>query len=203
MAPSEKKKSHRCKLVMGGLFNILSNFDLKHIEGSKIAQYGDYLCSICRTFQGCTLGVAIVSEDMSIDTLGNIFVEMGLMQGFGKPVVLFADKQENVPSDFIRDFVILFNRRQYLSKFEELIQEFLDRAHQHLITGDAAFKMGDYEKASRYYKEAYLIDPKTDALKKINELVSTLNKKRGIPSGYKKRLLDDANAFSQEASRPT
>lgn len=202
MAPSEEKTTRGLRQIIDNIISTLSNYPLKHIEGSKIVDYGDYVCSICTKIQGCPFGVAISSVDIPRDALSNIFWEMGLMQGFGKPVILFVDEKKHLPSDFVRHFTIFLDKPDHLSYFKKLIKALSDREEYYSdILGDTAYEAGDYEKAGRYYKEAYLIGNSNNILRKINKLIRTLKNATDIPAGFKKRLLEDLITFKTEASR--
>jgi hypothetical protein len=50
-------------------------------------------------------------------------MEKGLMIGFGKPVILFIDDRSNLPSDFNRNFVVSYKSKNYLEKFEKLVEK--------------------------------------------------------------------------------
>lgn len=202
MCPSEEKRTLRCKQVLGSIFRVLSKLNYEVIDGSEIVAYGDYFCAICTALQACPLGVAVASGDMSMSTLANIFAEAGLMQGFGKPVIMFVDKKENLPSDFIRHFEVFYSSKGYSSKFKRLLKQIdnLEDYYSRLLA-DRAYEAGDYEKAAKYYQEAYLIGAKPKTLEKLETLVLTLRSSRRIPKGYKKRLLDGATLFHEEAKR--
>jgi len=198
MSPSKKKTTPELKEVIENIKSALEQHSLKYIEGSAIIDYGDYLCSICRRILGCTFGIAISSIDISKPTLCNIFWEKGLMEGFGKPVVLFLDKNINLPSDFTRTFTIFFDRKNYLRKFSDLLQTLKElRKHYSDVLGDIALRAGDYEKAGKYYQEAYLIEENPEDMKKIGQLIKTLGKAANIPSGFKERLHQSLLAFKK------
>ncbi len=198
MSPSRKKTTPELQEVIENIKSTLNKHSLKYIEGSTIIDYGDYLCSICKYILGCTFGVAVSSIDISKSTLCNIFWEKGLMEGFGKPVVLLLDKNRNLPSDFVRTFTIFFDRKDYLKKFSGLIQRLKERRKYYSdVLGDIAFQSGDYEKAGRYFQEAYLIEENPEDMKKIEQLVKTLEKTTNIPPGFKKRLHQNLLAFKK------
>lgn len=201
MCTSEEKRTRRCKQVLGSIHKVLTGLDYKIIDGSGIVAYGDYFCSICTYLQACPFGIVVAGEDMNMSTLANIFVEAGIMQGFGKPVVMFVETKENLPSDFIRHFEVFYNSRGYSSKFKGLLNQIgnLEDFYSRLLA-DPAYKAGDYEKAVKYYEEAYLIGAKQETLQKLEDLISNLKSKR-IPKGYKTRLLDGVSLFHEEAKR--
>ena len=118
------------------------------------------------------------------------------MQGFGKPVILFVDKKKNLPSDYIRHYALSFNFKGYLSRYTSLLKDITklpEDVYEHV--GQVAHKAGDYEKAAKYYQEAYLISPKPETLIELESIVSALEKARGIPRAYKQRLLENIQFF--------
>jgi len=196
MAPSTKYQTEDHKIVLHNIIRTLSDINYEIIEGSKIIRHGDYFCSICQTTQGCALGIAMVYDGLPIGTISNIYLETGLMQGFGKPVILFADKKKNLPSDYIRHYAVFFNSRGYLSRYRSLLGD-IDKLSEDVYeyVGRFALKARDYEKAAKYYQEAYLIHPKQKTLITLESIISTLEKAKGIPRAYKQRLLDNIQYF--------
>jgi len=202
MSPSRKKTTPELQEIIENIKSTLDKHSLKYIEGSTIIDYGDYLCSICKHILGCTFGIAISGIDVSKPTLCNIFWEKGLMEGFGKPVVLFLDSNINLPSDFTRTFTIFFDHKNYLEQFSDLLQKLKERRRYYSnVLGDIALQVGDYEKAARYFQEAYLIGEKPLDMEKIEQLIETLEKTTNIPSGFKERLHQSLLAFKNGIER--
>jgi len=198
MSPSKEKTTPELGRVIENIKSTLDTNSLKYIEGSTVIDYGDYLCSVCKYILGCTFGTAISSIDIQKPTLCNIFWEKGLMEGFGKPVILFLDKDINLPSDFTRTFTIFFDRKDYLEKFSDLLQKLKERRKYYSdVLGDIALQSGDYEKAGKYFQEAYLIEEKPEDMEKISQLIKTLEKDINIHPGFKKRLHQSLLAFKK------
>ena len=198
MSPSKEKTTPGLEKVIANIKSILDKHSLEYVEGATLIDYGDYLCSICKYILGCTFGIAISSIDIPQPTLCNIFWEKGLMQGFGKPVVLFLDKSINLPSDFTRTFAIFFDRRGYSERFSNLLQKLKERRKYYSdVLGDIAFRAGDYEKSAKYFQEAYLIGEKPEDMRKIEQLIEILEGDINIPPGFKKRLHQSLLAFKK------
>jgi hypothetical protein len=110
---------------------------------------------------GVPLGIAIITNDMSNQTIANIFYEIGLMQAYGKETLVIKTAGTKVPSDFVRteyiEFAAGFKKKmiKYLSKYfnwasdyefmSELVEknpllaiDYLKRAW--LISGDNAYR---------------------------------------------------------------
>lgn len=202
MAPSRRHQTPTFTSLLHRITDSLSKLGFISIEGASIVRHGDYLCSICQEIQSCAFGVAVASEDMRVGTLGNIYMEAGLMLGLGKQVILFVDKRKNLPSDFIRDFCVHYKSKDYLSKYRELLSDINNRIpiyFQYLARYAARGK--DYEKAFRYHEGAYLINGDEHRLQDLETLMSELSIDETIPDGFKKRLLEKAEFFCSEARK--
>ena len=196
MAPSAKYQTDASKIVLRNIIKSLADLNYKIMEGSKTVRHGDYFCSICQATQGCALGVAMVYDGLPVGTISNIYLETGIMQGFGKPVILFVNKKKSLPSDYIRHYAVFYNSRDYLSRYRSLLEDIAklpEDVYEHV--GQFAFKAKDYEKAAKYYQEAYLINPKQETLTTLESIASALEKARGIPRAYKQRLLENIQYF--------
>ena len=150
MAPSVKYQTDTSKIVLRNIIGGLSDLGYQIIEGSKIARHGDYFCSICQDTQGCAFGVAIVHDGLPVSTIGNIYLETGIMQGFGKPVILFVEKRKNLPSDYARHYAVFYNSRDYLSRYRSLLKDIVKLPENvYELVGQFAFQARDYEKAAK------------------------------------------------------
>lgn len=201
MAPSLRYQTVASKIVLRNIIQGLSSRSYKIIEGSKIARHGDYFCSICQDTQGCAFGVAMVHDGLPVSTISNIYLETGIMQGFGKPVIIFADKKRSLASDYVRHYAIFYNSRDYLSRYGNLLEDIAKLAENvYEYVGQFALKARDYEKAVKYYQEAYLINPKQEILVIIESIASALEEAKGIPRAYKQRLIESIRYFCLKAS---
>jgi len=184
----------KLKKVIGEVDSILKKNGFKCFYGADSASIGDYFCDICSNILSSAFGVAFSSIDTPILSLCNIFMEKGLMHGFGKPVVLFIDHLNNLPSDFKREYIIVYKDRDYLKKFIKIIKIFKSAQNYYHKLGDIALKAEDYERAARYYKDAYLMGAKKTN-KKINNLIFLLRRDNNNSLSIKSRLLNDLNTF--------
>ena len=147
------------------------------------------------------MGIGFYHPGVPSDTLSNIFWEMGVIQGWGRPILLIANKKDDLPSDFARDFCIFFeNAPRYIRKFKELVESFKQR-EQYLDTlADEAILRADYEKAFRYYQDAFLISGNRQIVTKIRKLKNIINSRR-IPTDLKTRLTNIIGSYLSEATR--
>ncbi|MGB5926458.1 MAG: hypothetical protein WBH01_10325 [Dehalococcoidia bacterium] len=204
IAPSIRYQTGNSKIVLGGIIKALGELKYSVIEGSRIVRHGDYFCSICQDLQGCAFGVAMVYDGLPVSTISNIYLETGIMQGFGKPVVLLVDRKRNLPSDYIRHYAVFYNSPQYLSRYKSVLEDILrlpENVYEYV--GQFAFKARDFEKSAKYYQEAYLINPKQKTLREIKSIASELEKARGIPRAYKQRLLENIQYFCSNIGKST
>lgn len=196
MAPSRRYQTPGTRGVLRTIIDTLSSLNYNIVEGSRIVRHGDFFCSVCQNTQGCALGVAMVYEGLPVGTISNIYLETGLMQGFGKPVILLVDKKRNLPSDYIRNYAIFYTSRDYLSQYTSLLEDIGKLPEDvYEYVGRLAFKARDYERAAKYYQEAFLISPKEETVTNLELIASTLEKSRGIPRAYKQRLLQNIQYF--------
>lgn len=204
MAPSTKYQTEDSKIVLSNIIKNLSDLSYKIIEGSTIVRHGDYFCSICQDLQGCAFGVAMVYDGLPVSTISNIYLETGIMQGFGKPVILFVDKRRNLPSDYIRHYAVFYNSKKYLSRYGSVLED-ISKLPENVYeyVGQFAFKAMDFEKSAKYYQEAYLINPKKETLREIKSIASALERAKGIPRAYKQRLLENIQYFCSNVGKST
>jgi hypothetical protein len=201
MTPSKAKRSDELKLVISRISSELNKQEFKPLDGCALVDLGDTVCKICSTMQGCAMGIGFYHPGIQADALSNIFWEMGVMQGWGRPVLLIASKKEDLPSDFTRDFCVFFeNNSQYMRKFRELIVSFKQREQQYVDTlASEAIRMADYEKAFKYYQDAFLISGNRQILTKIRKLKDTVESRR-IPSDLKTRLINIMASYLRDAT---
>lgn len=66
------------------------------------------------------IGIAVLTEEMKINTLSNIFYEVDIMTALGKEVLSIKSKEFKIPSDLIRTEYVEYNE-----DFTDKIQKFL------------------------------------------------------------------------------
>ena len=103
------------------LKNILTRNNLKEIDAESVFTGKDFMLKIWRLLISVPLGIAIIDETMSSNTLCNIFYEIGMMQTLGKETVVIKTDKAKVPSDFVRTEYINFD-----SDFEENIKKYFE-----------------------------------------------------------------------------
>jgi hypothetical protein len=198
MTPSKAKRNDVLIKVISRLSSELKKQELNYIDGCSLVDLGDTTCKICSTMQGCAIGILFYHPDIQGDALSNMFWEMGMLQGWGRPVCIIANKKEDVPSDFVRDFNIFYeNNTRYISKFKTLLTSFKDREKYYVdILADEAIKTADYEKAIKYYQEAFLISGNRQIISKMRKLRDDIKTKK-VPIKLRTRLVNAIDTYQQ------
>lgn len=154
------------------LRKILADNGINDIDAASVVTGRDFMLKIWQILISVPLGVAIIDETMSSNTLCNIFYEIGLMHTLGKETIVIKTKNAKVPSDFVRTEYISFDKdfdknvKKYfqttywkLPDFYETIADQLDRnpllaidylRRSYLITGKRTLQ----RKAKKLHKEA-------------------------------------------------
>lgn len=202
MAPSKSKRGAELKKVISRISSELLKQKMTPLDGCGLVELGDTVCTICSTMQGCAMGIGFYHPDIPTDALSNIFWEMGIMQGWGRPVFLIANKKNDVPSDFTRGFCIFFeNNPEYIKKFKEIMGTFKQREQYYVNTlAEESIKAADFEAAFKYYQDAFLIGGNRQIITKIKKLKENINSKR-IPKDLKTRLENIISGYLENASQ--
>ena len=199
MTPSKAKRNDALKRVISRISSELRRQGLDSLDGCSLVELGGAVCKICSTMQGCAIGIGFYHPDIPVDALSNIFWEMGMLQGWGRPALLVANKKEDLPSDFTGEFCIFYeNNNRYISKFKELVIGFKGQVKYYVeILADEAIKTTDYEKAIKYYQEAYLISGNRQILNRMSKLKEDLEERR-VPIRLRNRLINTINDFQRD-----
>lgn len=99
--------------------------DYKVIDAASRVTGRDFLLKIWKMIASAPLSVGICHEDISIETQGNIFYELGVAQAMGKETLLVKSRGARVPSDFVRTEYIEFNEH-----FEASFSAYLEGLHE-------------------------------------------------------------------------
>ena len=88
--------------IRSKLTKYLKKIKMNQLDAGDIVTGKDFLLKIWKVIVSVPLGIAIIDENMSPNTLCNIFYEIGIMQSLGKETVVIKTEKANVPSDFVR-----------------------------------------------------------------------------------------------------
>ncbi len=101
------------------LREILTGNNLKEIDAESVFTGKDFMLKIWQLLVSVPLGIAVINETMSPNTLCNIFYEVGMMQALGKETVVIRTDKAKVPSNLVRTEYVNFD-----SDFEENIKKY-------------------------------------------------------------------------------
>lgn len=121
------------------------------------------------------LSVGICHEDISIETQGNIFYELGVAQAMGKETLLVKSRGARVPSDFVRTEYIEFNEH-----FEASFSAYLEGLHEQADHYEMVAMQLENNPvlAIDYLKRAYLITGDN----RLQDLAGTFLRDAGLES---------------------
>ncbi|MEA2068839.1 MAG: hypothetical protein U9P12_06540, partial [Verrucomicrobiota bacterium] len=126
---------------------------IKSIDASSETTGKDFLLKIWDLVCSVPLGVAIVSEELPVPTLCNIYYELGVLQAMGKET-LIKSENSSVPSDFVRTEYIEHGRAVG-KKFAGFFKPYFDQA-RHYATMSEGLEQNP-ALAIDYLKRAFLI----------------------------------------------
>lgn len=146
----------------------LNKFKIKELDANSYIKGKDFLNKIWRQLIAVPMGIAIITEDMTMPTIANIFYELGVLNSLGKETIVIKTKKIKIPSDFVRTEYILFD-----SLFKKKIKQFLEQVFE---LADHYELMGESLEANPiltidYYKRAYLITGEKKYFEKTKEII--------------------------------
>ncbi|MEK9148721.1 MAG: hypothetical protein AAB267_01600 [Candidatus Desantisbacteria bacterium] len=163
---------------------ILSKYGMEEIDAGSEITGRDFLLKIWRMIISVPLGIGIIDDNMSSNTLCNIFYELGLMHALGKETIVIKTEKARVPSDFVRTeyikfddkfeenlkkyFTTYFNLADYYETFADQLErnpllaiDYLRRAY--LISGNKKLRV----KAKKLHREAILEDRAKNSVEQL------------------------------------
>lgn len=144
----------RVNEIRSRLAKILNTNNISLIDANDVITGKDLLLKIWHILLGVPLGIAIVTVDLSHQTLANIFYEIGLMQAYGKETIVIKTADTKVPSDFVRTEYIEF-ADNFEEKMKKYLGTFLNLAEYYQSVSDQLEK--NPLLAIDYLKRAWLI----------------------------------------------
>jgi hypothetical protein len=70
--------------IRSHLTKIFADYNIRLLDANDEITGKDFLLKIWHIILGVPIGIAIITNDMSNQTIANIFYEIGLMQAYGK-----------------------------------------------------------------------------------------------------------------------
>lgn len=171
--------------------------DFSELDANSYIKGKDFLSKIWRQVLGVPMGIAIITEEMKLTTISNIFYEIGVLNALGKETIVVKTKGVDIPSDFIRTEYI-----EYDDRFKTKINKFLDQIDE---LADHYDLMGNALEANPvltidYYKRAYLISGKPVYFKKIKKIQRIETFDYQTRFGIKNFLATENNRRKQETN---
>lgn len=113
--------SHEIENIKIELRKVFEKRQIEEIDAESIVTGRDFLMKIWNLIITVPLGIAIIDNNMSGQTLSNIFYEIGFMQACGKETLVIKTKDAKIPSDFIRTEYV-----EYGNRFENKLDKFFN-----------------------------------------------------------------------------
>jgi hypothetical protein len=140
--------------IRSRLATIFTDNGINIIDANDVITGKDFLLKIWHILLSVPLGIAIISRDMDHETFANIFYEIGLMQPYGKEILVIKTADAPFPSDFVRTEYIEF-AKDFERKITKFMKSFFNLAKHYKLMAV------QFEKnpllAIDYLKRAYLI----------------------------------------------
>lgn len=173
MIESRKEREKKTIEIEKYIKKCCSDKGYKIIKAIDIKRSKDYLCKICELIQSVAFGIAVYTDNMPPDTLGNISYEVGCMHSLGKEVYIIKTSMADVPSDFKRTEYI--EEKELKKDLTERLNDLKNQANYMYKLGELSSEAGDLEKAAEYFKRIYLIMKDSRAIKKLEAILSKIN----------------------------
>ncbi len=147
---------------------ILNKYGIKEIDADSTTTGGDYMTKIWKQTFASPIGIAIISEGLTAETIGNIFYELGLMDSYGKETLVIKTPNCEIPSDLKRTEYI-DAKKQYSRKIESFLHNVKERAEYYELVAEQ-IEPGDPVQAIDYMRRAYLISGDTRIKTRASDL---------------------------------
>ena len=153
--------------IRNDLSKQLADYSFTEKDASSLLTGKDFLEKIWKIILGVPLGIAILTEGMSIQTISNVFYELGIMDSLGKETLIIKTKEYVIPSDFKRTEYVNYDERFSLN-FQKFYQNLKDRE-------DYYWDMSEWMQANPahsidYIKRAFLLNPKKQYIEEAERI---------------------------------
>ena len=149
----------------------LKDHKFEIIDASSEVTGRDFLFKISELILSVPLGIALISEELNLTTIANIFYEIGLLQALGKETLIIKTEESNVPSDLVRTEHIEYDRK-FKNKINKYIKTYIELAGHYELLGCELIK--NPITSIDYLKRSHLMTGKSNARNKINKIISNL-----------------------------
>lgn len=152
---------------------ILREYEIRELDANTITTGGDYMTKIWKQVFSCPIGIAIISENLSPSTIGNIFYELALMDSYGKETLVIKTAGCTIPSDLKRTEYINVSGK-YSRKIKSFINNVLKRAEYYELVAQQV-EEGDPVQAIDYLRRSYLITGNNEIRECAADIYNTRN----------------------------
>lgn len=159
---------NKIKTIRADIKAILRHKNIKICDANSEINGKDFMVKIWRMITATPLGIAIITENLPKETLGNIYYEIGLFHAQGKETLVVKTKKAKVPSDFVRTEYITYNSH-FKSQLSKFITSFLKLSNHYTFM--AKQLRSDPFLEIDYLKRAYLISGNNDIKTDIRRLL--------------------------------
>jgi hypothetical protein len=114
---------------------ILTEYSMRLIDADSITSGKDFLFKIWQLIISVPVGIAIIYEGISQQTIANIFYELGFMQAYGKEIIVIKAGDIAIPSDFIRTEYITYDDA-FIRHFRDFMNSLDEQADHYVLLAD-------------------------------------------------------------------
>lgn len=158
------------KKIRDALEVLLVDNGIDLIDANSELTGKDFMVKIWEMIVSVPLGIAIISDELSVATLENIFYELGMFQLLGKETLVIKTDNSTVPSDFVRTEYLEYGST-FKARINSYVSCFFEQAEHYLIMADQLLKEPLLE--LDYLKRSYLISGDKMTRQRIEKLLST------------------------------
>ncbi len=132
----------------------LSEANINEIDAESLITGRDFLSKIWNQLLSVPMGIAIISEELTLSTVSNIFYEVGVLNALGKDSIIIKTSSYKIPSDFVRTEYVDYGRG-FKRKVKSFLNSTLELA-DHFDTMAESLEVHPLLSID-YWRRAYLI----------------------------------------------
>lgn len=170
--------------IRNELKSFYENHSYEIIDANSFVTWWDFLEKIWKTISGSPIVIAIITEDMKISTLENIFYELWIADSMWKETLIIKGAGCSIWSDMVRTQYLKYDNdflswlEKYLNELDERLEFYLEMAEVSEVQPTISLD---------YLRRAYLLSWE----QKHKEMLQTVLKEniRVIDETFKRLLL--------------
>jgi len=149
----------------------LADFGYATVDASAHVTGRDFLLKIWQLLLGSSLGIAVLHEGMPPATVANVFFELGMMQAYGKELLVVKTPAAVVPSDLVRTEYVEWGEG-FERKLSRFMKGLFERAEYYVTVAEQLDR--NPLLAIDYLRRAYLITGSEHLRSRSRTLYATL-----------------------------